>query len=71
MEKYHHVANYWAAFVLWAKTPLSFPQDSFALVDFVLHADPDEFEANANALLSSEQKFTLPVRRPSPSSKRV
>lgn len=48
-KKYHHVANYWAAFVLWAKTPLSFPQDSFALVDFVLHADPDEFEANANA----------------------
>ncbi len=48
-KKYHHAANHWAAFVLWAKTPLSYPHDSFPLVDFVLHADFDEFEANANA----------------------
>ncbi len=48
-KKYHFVAHYWAAFVVWAKAPLIYPCDRFALVDFVLNADPDQFFANAAA----------------------
>lgn len=48
-NKYYVVAHYWAAFVVWAKTPLNYPVDGYALIDFVCNADPDEFLAHAAA----------------------
>lgn len=48
-NKYFAVAHYWAAFVVWAKAPLDYSTDSYALIDFVCNADPDDFFANAAA----------------------
>lgn len=39
-RRYFQVAHYWAAFVVWTKSPLICPTDRFALIDFVARAEP-------------------------------
>lgn len=48
-KHYYSVAHYWAAFVVWAKSPLNYPTDRFALIDFVASVNPNEFLKNAAA----------------------
>lgn len=50
-KKYFAVAHFWAAFVLWTKSPLDYPAGRFTLIDFICNADPVEFLANAAAFV--------------------
>ena len=55
------LAHYWAAFVVWTKSPLICPTDRFALIDFVARAEPDEFFSNAAAF--RRFRVTQPITR--------
>ncbi len=60
-RRYFQVAHYWAAFVVWTKSPLICPTDRFALIDFVARAEPDEFFSNAAAF--RRFRVTQPITR--------
>ena len=65
-KRYYSVADFWAAFVVWARTPLDFPTDRFVLLDFISNADIDVFLGNAALFrkFRAELKITRTKKTP-------
>lgn len=57
---YYSVAHFWAAFVVWTKSPLVFPDTNHPLLDFICSAEVDHFLADAALFRAFREQVKTP-----------